>query len=443
MSLLDAGRKIGVAGADHCNMPRVLSRPAARFPPSGGPMALLRILTFSSLFPDPERPEHGIFVRRRLEALLAEGGVHARVMAPVPWFFSTHPRFGGYARMARAPRRELLTLPGDAGVLEILRPRYLVIPKAGMSAAPLLLAAACLPALLRMHRRTPIDLIDAHYFYPDGVAAVLLARRLGVPVVITARGTDLNLIPQYTLPRLWIRWAAAHADGLVTVCAALKDALTALGPPPERITVLRNGVDLSRFTLLDRPALRARWGLTRPTLLSVGHLILRKGHDIIIRALAHLPHWDLLVVGDGPQRAGLEHLARSLYAPHRVRFLGRLPPDDLPALYNAADVLALGSSREGWANVLLEAMACGTPVVATDVWGTREVVASPWAGALWPERSEMGLCRALAEVTPRLPCREQTRRYAEGFSWADTSRGQRELFHSIVERHGGADPARS
>src|SRR5262249_26966807 len=157
------------------------------------------------------------------------------------------------------------------------------------------------------------DVIDAHYFYPDGVAAAWLGRRLGLPVVITARGTDLNgIAPLYPFARRMIRGAAHSAEGLITVCEAVKTVLVDLGIPDSRIQVLRNGVDLRHFRPMERTLIRDALGLSRPTLLSVGQLIPRKGHDIAIGALTHLPGIELVIAGDGPDRRHLETLARTL-----------------------------------------------------------------------------------------------------------------------------------
>src|SRR5271166_1580648 len=173
-----------------------------RFKHVAGPV---QILTFTTLYPSAVRPQHGIFVETRLRKLVESGAVDARVVAPCPWFPFASPRFGSYAVFARMPREEVRYR------LQIDHPRYPVLPKIGMSAAPLALAAAVLPRLRRRLREGgDIDLIDAHYFYPDGVAAVLLGRALGLPVVVTARGSDLNLIADYAVPRRWIRWAARH-----------------------------------------------------------------------------------------------------------------------------------------------------------------------------------------------------------------------------------------
>lgn len=391
---------------------------------------MLRILTFTTLFPNAAQPTHGVFVANRLRELVASGEVEARVLAPVPWFPSAHPRFGRYAAYAAAPRAELL----DG--LAVGHPRYPVVPKIGPNLAPLSLYQAAARTLARWRRAGyEFDLIDSHFFFPDGIAAVLLGQRFGKPVTITARGTDLNLMPRYRVPRAMIRWAAARADGLITVSTALKQPLIELGVAPERVIVLRNGVDLTRFQPpIDRAAARTALGLVRPTLVSVGHLIERKGHHLVIEALAALPGVDLLVVGDGPEAAALRAAAQRHGVADRVRFLGALPHDALPRIYGAADALVLASSREGWANVLLEAMACGTPVVATPIWGTPEVVTTRAAGVLAAERSAAALAAGVRDLLGAPPPREATRRHAEQFGWGPTTEGQLSLFREILNR---------
>jgi glycosyltransferase involved in cell wall biosynthesis len=391
----------------------------------------VKILTFSTLYPNSAQPHHGVFVENRLRHLVDSGRVDAQVVAPVPWFPTSARAFGRYAEFAAVPSVE------NRHGLRVLHPRYPVIPAIGMTIAPLLMyvfARRTLKKLLADGH--DFDLIDAHYFYPDGVAAAMLGRHFGKPVVITARGTDINLIPRYALPRRMILWAAQRASGLIAVCQALKDALVDLGVDERRVRVLRNGVDLELFKPADRAAARRRFKLDGPTLISVGHLIPRKAHDLVIEALPALPGTQLLIAGDGPEEAALRSLAARLGVNDRVRFLGRVAHEDLAGLYTAADVLVLASSREGWANVLLEAMACATPVVASNVWGTPEVVAAPEAGRLMKQRSPDALAAAVTELLADPPDRAATRAYAEGFSWDATTAGQIELFEQIIAKIG-------
>lgn len=387
----------------------------------------MKILTFSTLFPNMEKPGHGIFVETRLRHLLASGQVQSRVVAPVPWFPFTHACFGQYASFAKVPKEEV-----RFGI-KVVHPRYPLIPKFGMTLTPVLLANAARPALQRIiDDGYDFDLIDAHYFYPDGVAAAILGKHFNKPVVITARGSDISLLPQYRLPRKMIRWAANRADGIITVCNALKDEIVSLGIAADRISSLRNGVDLQLFQPAERDAMRRQLGLTQFTLLTVGHLVPVKAQEMIIAALPMLPDVRLLVAGNGPDKNKLEQLAQQLKVGDRVSFLGALPQADLKNYYGAADALVLASSREGWANVLLESMACGTPVIASKVWGTPEVVAVPEAGLLMLQRTPEGIVEAVNTLRENYPDRAATRRYAERFSWEDTTDGQVNLFNKIV-----------
>lgn len=401
--------------------------------PKPAPPRPLKVLLFSSLYPSSTRPSHGIFVETRLRELLKTGEIEARVVAPVPWFFSTDPRYGDKAKMAATPAYE------ERNGLRVWHPRFPVIPKVGMTLAPLLLALWSLPALKRLQREGfDFDHIDAHYYYPDGVAAAWLARRLGKTLTITARGTDLNLIPQYTLPRRMLQWAAKQAQASIGVCSALVDVLRGWQLPAEKLHVLRNGVDLQRFHRCPDEALRARAGLQPgqgPLIVSCGHLIERKGHHLVIDALAELraSHHEarLVVIGEGEERAALEAQIRRLGLQDHVLLTGALPQTELPRWYSSADALVLASSREGWANVLLESMACGTPVVATNIWGTPEVVSKPEAGELVDERSGPALAAGLRRLLSSPRDRAAVRAYAEGFSWDDTSWAQVRLFRGL------------
>jgi glycosyltransferase involved in cell wall biosynthesis len=393
----------------------------------------LSVLTVTTLFPNPVQKLHGIFVETRLRKLLASGKVVARVLAPVPWLpaFTRHPYWGPLHEVPQRVMRD--------GLL-VEHPRYVVIPKIGMTITPYTLYRTMyrsLRAILASGYK--VDLIDAHYFYPDAIAAVWLARAFGLPVTVTARGTDLNLIPEYRVPRKLIQNAAAKADGLITVCQALKTRLIELGIPDERILVLRNGVDLKQFRRSDRSQARGEFSITRRTIGSVGHLVERKGHHHVIRALPQLPETDLVIVGSGPDRRALEKLASQVGVSDRVRFMGAVDQHRLCRIYNALDAVVLASSREGWANVLLESMACGTPVVASPVWGTPEIVAAPEAGVLMSSTDEQGVIAGVTRLFEALPPRDATRRYAEGFDWELTTQGQLKLFGDIIARRYSAN----
>jgi len=389
----------------------------------------MKLLTFATLYPSAARPGHGIFVETRLRHLLASGAAQSVVVAPVPWFPAGQEGFGRYGTMARTPRRE--TLHG----IDVYHPRFPLVPKVGMSTAPFLLAAASARALREVRDGGhDFDVIDAHYFYPAGVAAALLGRRFGRPVVITARGSDINLIARHTIPRRLIVWAARQAACVVTVSQALKSATEELGVDSSKMRVLRNGVDAQAFRPFDRDSERSRLGVTGWLLLTVGNLVELKGNDLVIRSLGFLPNTQLCLVGDGPDRGRLEKVARQVGVEDRVHFVGQLPQSDLPRYYSAADALVLASSREGWPNVLLEAMACGTRVVASRVGGVAEMVTSAAAGLLFESRTVDSLVAAIRRLLDGTVTRDATRRHAERFSWDETTKGQLVLFERVVTK---------
>lgn len=391
----------------------------------------IRTLLFSTLYPSSVRPNQGIFIETRLRELLGSGRVQTKVVAPVPWFFSTYHRFGDYARMARTPLREM-----HHGI-DVQHPRYFLPPKVGMNVAPFTLAMGAVPAVQRLlDEGYDFDVIDAHYYYPDGVAAALLARHFKKPFIVTARGTDINLIANYAIPRKLIQWTANRARASIGVSAALTGAMVCLGLVASKLITMRNGVDLVRFRPI--PKLQARevlgWSPV-PTLISVGNLVENKGHHIAIEALIHLPNFHLVIVGDGPERHTLEALSSRLGLNSRVAFAGAIAQKDLTFYYSAADILVLPSSREGWPNVLLESMACGTPVVATDVGGIAEIVTTDMVGRLLLTRSSSYLVAAVKNLWSRYPERLAVRAYAERYGWQSTTEAQMRLFASVKNNH--------
>lgn len=393
----------------------------------------IRLLVFTSLYPNAAQPRHGVFVEERLRHLVDDGRIAATVVAPVPWFPFRSRMFGAYGTFASVPKWE------ERYGIRILHPRYPVIPKLGMRVAPFLMYRALLPVLRHLKViGTDFDLIDAHYFYPDGVAAARLGAAIGAPVVISARGSDVTWIPRYRRPRRQIQVAAKYAAEIVTVSQALKDSLVALAVNPEKITVLRNGVDLDRFAPRDRASIRAKLGLKGPVWLTVGHLIELKGVDIAIEALARVPHATLLIAGNGPEERKLRRRVDRLSLDARVCFLGAVARAKLCEYYNAADAMVLASSREGMPNVVLEALACGTPVLATPVGGIPELITAPEAGELLRERSPDALVLAWNTLQARKPDRAATRKFAERLGWQPVVDAQYALYAHVLSTRAAA-----
>jgi glycosyltransferase involved in cell wall biosynthesis len=393
----------------------------------------MRIVLFTTLFPNAEQPARGIFVWERLRHLRLRHDIDVAVVAPVP-YFPTRRGWGRWSTWARVPRREAID-----GV-PVYHPRYLVTPKIGTALYPLTLAIGAASVVSRLVR-DGYQLLDAHYLYPDGAAAALLARRLHLPLVVTGRGSDVTLLPQFRIPRRWVSWTLQRAQGCAAVCTALAQQMRALAGDRVDVLTLRNGVDVQRFAPVPREAARRAFGLPlhRRVIASVGLLAERKGHHLAIDALAQLRQAGdtdtmLFIVGSGPWEARLRRQAQQHQLGDAVQVHGAVSPANMPRVFAAADVLLLASRREGWANVLLESLACGTPVVATALPGTREAVRSPAVGVLFDERSAAGIAAALQTARRTSWDAAAIRAYAAGFSWDDTSDGQMALFGDALRR---------
>lgn len=370
----------------------------------------LRVLTLSTLFPDMTRPNFGVFVERQCRELASRDGVDLIVVAPVgiaPWPLSM---LAHYAPLRSLPQRE------QWSDLTVYRPRFHAIPKVNGRFHVAAMTRAIWPLIRDLHRQKPFDVIDASFFWPDGPVARIIASRLGIPYSIKARGADIHYWGRHPATRQSIRQAGRDAAGLLAVSEAMKRSMIALGMDGDKIRVHYTGVDLESFAPQDRTDAKVFFNLSGPVVLSVGALIPRKGQDLLIRALPDLPGVTLILAGHGPQRSAYEQLAVDLGVSERVGFLGAVPHYQLPMLYNAADVMALPSASEGLANAWVEALACGTPILISDVGGARELLTRPAAGYI-VDRTPEAIAHALKQMLAMQPDRVAVRKAALRFSW--------------------------
>ena len=378
-----------------------------------------RLVVFTTLFPHPGQPSAGLFIRERMFRVAKV--LPLTVVAPVPWF-----PLQGLIRRWRphfrpdAPRHEI-----QDGI-EVLHPRFFSVPGLFKSLDGLFMALGSLPTLLRLKRRFAFDLIDAHFAYPDGYAATLLGKWLKVPVTITLRGTEVPLARDPGRRR-GIVAALSGAARVFSVSESLKRHVAGLGADVDKIRVVGNGVDTVKFSPIDRGEARRRLNLAPdvPIMVSVGALTERKGFHRVIERLPVLvkkfPNLIYLIIGGaGPEGDWSEKLraqVAQLGLVDHVIFLGALSPDELKLPLSAADVFVLATRNEGWANVFLEAMACGLPVVTTDVGGNREVVTTSDLGTIVEFGDGPALERALADALRKSWNRSAIVDYARANSW--------------------------
>ena len=395
----------------------------------------LRVLYLSTLFPSAARPGFGLFVARQAEAFAQRGDVELVVLHPVA--IAPQP----FDRFINTPATRALPAQMRDWGAEVHYPRYPWLPRIGPRWNPALIARAVLPLARRLHAEHPFDLVDAQFFYPDGPAAARVAAALGLPLSIKARGSDIHLWGSIAYARKQMLAAAGQAAGMLAVSAALKADMAALGMPADKIAVHYTGLDHARFQPLPRNETRAALvneaGLaipaTAPLLIGVGNLIPLKGHDLTIAALARLPDAHLILAGTGPEASALQRQVHDLGLEARVHLLGSVKPDVLARWLAASDVFVLPSEREGLANGWIEALACGTPLVISDVGGAREVVLDAGAGRL-AARDPQAIARAVGELLANPPTQTEVAQNAARFSWEQNAAQLAAHYQRIISR---------
>ncbi|MFM9916849.1 MAG: glycosyltransferase [Rhizobacter sp.] len=377
------------------------------------------IVVLSSLFPSAVQPGAGLFIRERMFRVGAQ--LPLCVVSPTPWF----PLQGLLRRWKPGFRPGAPARETQAG-FDVWFPRFLSFPGLLKQHDGLLMALGALPRLWRLKRAGRLDIIDSHFGFPDGQAATLLGRWLKVPVTITLRGTEQRHAQDPALaPRLSL--ALKRATQVFAVSESLRSTALALGVPPEKARVVGNGVDLLKFSPIPKAQARQALDLPNgvPVLVTVGGLVERKGFHRVIELIPALrerfPGLVYLVIGgaspEGDMGAALKRQAAELGVADAVRFLGALPPEHLRGPLSAADVFVLATRNEGWANVLLEAMACGLPVVTTDVGGNSEVVCRHDLGCIVPFGDASALRESIARALATPWDAAALRRHAEANTW--------------------------
>jgi len=391
----------------------------------------MKILVFTSLFPNHLNPDFGIFIKNRMFNFAKLDNCEIVVVAPVPycppWKF-----LGKWYEFSKIKKIE--ELQG----ITLYHPRYILIPKISMLVQGLSMFLSCITILKKINRKFSFDLIDAHYIYPDGFAGMLLSRYFDKPLVVSARGTDINQFSNFRIIKGMICKTLKDSQHIISVCNALKDVMLELGADSAKVKVIPNGIDTKLFYPQHRKDVRKSLSLdgNKKIIFSAGGLIERKGHHIAIDAISEIiktiPEVHFYIAGKGVYRRLLEEKISEKRLNDYVTLLGHVPNSELKHWYSAADVFCLASSREGWANVIMESMACGTPVVATNVWGAPEIITDPDVGIL-VERNPGAISIALIEALKREWDRENIINHVNKRSWNVVANEVKDVFSKVIE----------
>ncbi|QDU36088.1 Putative teichuronic acid biosynthesis glycosyltransferase TuaC [Maioricimonas rarisocia] len=391
----------------------------------------------SGPFPTETQPGYGVFVKERMRAVANLPGYEVQIVSPVP-YFPRIPAFKRWSQWAEFPRHEVV----DG--LTVTRPRFFHPPKIGGYFHPRLAWGPLRRAVEQIRRTFDFDLIDAHWVYPAGVMGTMLGRQFGKPVVMTGRGEDMRCFPKNQLMGPQIRKALARGTRFIAVSGEIAGLMEENGAPSDRIRVIPNGVDCGKFRPGDPKQCRTELGLPQdvPIVVSVGDLLEAKGFHLLIEAAANLTcngqPVHVVLVG-GPGRFGRDYtreirsLVEACGMQDRVHLAGRQPHDELWKWYSAADLFALLSSREGSPNVLMEALACGTPAIGTPVGGIAEVLADDRLGEVICERSVAAAADGLRAAFAAPRNRQQIRSILENRDWQQTALAVKSVLDDAID----------
>lgn len=391
----------------------------------------MKVLVFTTVYPNSCQPNLGVFVRERMARVARLCDL--RVVAPVPWF-----PFAGLIKEKYKARPPVVEIQDG---VTVYHPRFFLIPGVCKWLDGFFLFLSSLWLVARLRREFAFELIDAHFSYPDGFAAVLLGKVFKVPVSITLRGT-INRLIYFRARGPLLKWALCEADRVFSVCRYLADLALQNTPglDEKKIRVIPNGVDLGKFQVLDKLDSRRFLGLPEgaPVLVSVGGLVDRKGHHRVLEVLPELlrqvPDLVYVIVGggsvEGNNRDRLEGMIARAGLTERVRFSGEIPHSEVNRYLSAADIFVLPTQFEGWPNVFFEAMACGLPVVTTDVCGNGEIVRNGENGLLTPFGDRQALRDALSQAFSTDWDRAEIIRYAQSRPWEMVAK---EVHHHLRE----------
>ncbi len=393
----------------------------------------MKILVFTTLFPNSQEPIKGVFVKERVRHYGKDNDIV--VVAPVPFQTKLKYRIQG----KRIPYREMISS------LEVSHPTFYYIPKYLKFLDGFFLFLSSLWCVGRIKNIHEFSIIDSHYCFPDGFAAVLLGKIFRVPVSITLRGNDVSLLPEFKTRKIMIQYALKNANYLISVSEWLKKKAEELMNNNNRIHVVMNSVDHEMFKPMDKLMAREKMGFHEDgkIVLSIGALIERKGFQHLIKAFHKVKTeygaklYLYIAGGHGGEKnfePELRALVEELKLEGSVFFLGQVPHEKLVHLYNSSDLFCLFSEREGCPNVLMEATACGIPALVCGEWADRFMIPSDVVGYISPSRNISELRHYMSRALLKNWNKAAIRSYSVCNSWEKIGNRTQAIFTDQTER---------
>jgi len=396
----------------------------------------LKILAISFLFPNCEQPNHGIFVKNRLEAVSKYAEV--KMINPIAWS-PMHGRIRKFKDKKNIPLVEVI------GGIEVYHPRFFSIPKLFKSIETLTYYRAVLPLVKQLYKSFKFDLIDLHWTYPDLPTGYFLSKQFNTPFMVTLRGKEAFHLEDGGLRKHIISHYLKKTSQAIALSQELKNINQQLTKNAITTAVIRNGVDTDNFYYLPMTECRKALMLSNneKIIVMVGSLIYRKGFDLVIDALAQIikenlfSNIKLYIIGsEGPEgdyRKSLFAQVKQLNLKDHVVFKGQVANSQLKIWYNAANLFCLSSRGEGSPNVLTESLACGCPVVATDVGAVNEIMSSEEGiGACIQSESIIAISNGLKSVLSSQYDRNKNAKLFKKYNWDWCAQNVIKIYRALV-----------
>ncbi len=370
----------------------------------------MNVLVITNLFPNSIEQTRGIFNFQQIRRLTNLNDIALRVIAPLPWYYRGD-------------------IPGDEnfGGIQVSHPRYFMFPKFGRSFYGYFFYRALREPVKQLYRNFNFDIILATWVYPDGYGSYLLAKELGKPIIIKAHGSDINAYTNYTGRRKKIAAALNGANKVIAVSKGLKEKIAGIGVSEDKIALLYNGINTKLFHPLDLQACREELNIPKgkKVILYAGNFVQGKGIEHLIEAFlqkfGNSPEYFLCLTGGGILKKKLVRKVNAGGMKDNVLFVDRLSHDKMPVLMNACDVFCLPSLNEGCPNVILEAMACGKPVVGSNVGGIPELITAGKTGLLTKPADPASLAQVLENAVHKNWDAAAIRASVEKLSWEENA----------------------